>query len=66
MAKRKLPANIRQKKNGVYEARKTIKGVAINLSNTDLDQLIKDFELAKKAVGYAEKLPHTGEMILDD
>lgn len=66
MAKRKLPANIRQKKNGVYEARKVIKGVPINLSNTDLDQLIKDFELAKKAVGYAEKLPQTGELILDD
>lgn len=45
--KRKLPANIRQKANGIYEARKVIKGKTIYLSNKDLEQLISDFEVAK-------------------
>ena len=46
--KKKLPPNIRQKSNGSYEARKRINGVEINLCNNDLDELIKEFELAKK------------------
>lgn len=53
--KKKLPPNIRQKSNGSYEARKRINGVEINLCNNDLDELIKEFELAKKKLGCSDE-----------
>lgn len=53
--KKKLPPNIRQKSNGSYEARKRINGVEINLCNNDLDELIKEFELAKKKLVYSDE-----------
>lgn len=42
-----LPKGIREK-NGSYEARVMINGVKISLFNTDLNELIRDFEKAKR------------------
>ena len=47
MAKTKLPRGIRENK-GTYEARAMVNGVKINLYGSDLQQLLADFEMAKK------------------
>lgn len=65
MAKNELPANIRQKKNGIYEARKRVNGVDINLSHKELDILIKLFEEAKRKAGY-DGSDLNGSMTLDE
>lgn len=65
MATKKLPPNIRQKKNGIYEARKRVNGVDICLSNKDLDTLIEQFEEAKRRAGY-DGSSLTGDITLDD
>lgn len=65
MKKKKLPPNIRQKANGIYEARKTINGQTICLSNADLSQLIADFEQAKKEAEYSINI-HASDITLDE
>lgn len=45
---KELGTGIRQRKGGRYEARATINGITIDLYNTDIKQLKKDFEEAKR------------------
>lgn len=45
---KELGTGIRQREGGRYEARATINGITIDLYNTDLKQLKKEFEDAKK------------------
>jgi integrase len=45
---KELSKGIRQKPNGVYEARAQVNGITINKSGTNLNQVKKDFEKAKE------------------
>lgn len=47
-----LPRGVREK-NGSYEARAVVNGIRINLYGTDLNELMEEFEKAKrKCQGY--------------
>ena len=45
-----LGRGFRQRENGLYNARALIKGISINLSNTDLDKLRKDFAIKVESI----------------
>ena len=45
-----LPRGVREK-NGSYEARAVVNGIRINLYGTDLNELMEEFEKAKKMPG---------------
>ena len=62
--KKNLPPNIRQKSNGSYEARKRVNGIDINICNSNLDELIAEFEEAKRKA--EEKKEISSEMTLDE
>ena len=59
-----LPKGIREK-NGSYEARAMRNGVKISLFNTDLNELIRDFEKAKRELE-KETAGINGRMTLDE
>lgn len=62
--KKSLPANIRQKSNGSYEARKRVNGIDINLCGSNLEELIVAFEEAKRKA--EAKTDVNAEMTLDE